>query len=89
MTVPAWKRIITEAAGFGVEKVQFIGGEVTMHPDLPELVNYALSAGLAVDIFSNLVHVTDAMWDVFLDNIPDIGDNEGTEVANDPTASRA
>lgn len=31
----------------------------------------------------------DAMWDSFLDDIPDIGDNEGTEVASDPKAARA
>ncbi len=29
------------------------------------------------------------MWDTFLDNLPDIGDNEGTEVARDPNVSRA
>jgi hypothetical protein len=31
----------------------------------------------------------DTMWDTFLDNLPDIGDNEGTEVARDPNVSRA
>jgi hypothetical protein len=31
----------------------------------------------------------DKRWDSFLDELQDIGDNEGTEVARDPTASRA
>jgi MoaA/NifB/PqqE/SkfB family radical SAM enzyme len=65
MTVPAWKRIITEAATFGVEAVQFIGGEPTLHPDLAELVRFALDAGLNVDVYTNLVHVTDELWELF------------------------
>jgi hypothetical protein len=31
----------------------------------------------------------DAKWDVFLDNIPDIGDNEGTEVVSAPKVKSA
>ena len=45
--------------------VQFIGGEPTLHPDLPALVGHALAAGLEVEVFSNLVHVGPAMWEVF------------------------
>ncbi|MGC0327077.1 MoaA/NifB/PqqE/SkfB family radical SAM enzyme [Streptomyces sp. SAI-170] len=33
MTTDDWKRLISEAAYIGVKKVQFIGGEPTMHPD--------------------------------------------------------
>jgi MoaA/NifB/PqqE/SkfB family radical SAM enzyme len=65
MTTEDWKRVITAAASVGVETVQFIGGEPTLHPDLPELVRYALAAGLKADVYSNLVHVTDAIWQVF------------------------
>ncbi|RAS63259.1 hypothetical protein C8D87_107408 [Lentzea atacamensis] len=36
-----------------------------MHPDLPELVDHALDAGLAVEVFSNLVHVGPRLWDTF------------------------
>ncbi|HEY3514514.1 MAG TPA: hypothetical protein VGL36_35370 [Kribbella sp.] len=42
--------------------VQFIGGEPTLHPASPELLRRALAAGLEVEVFSNLVHVTPALW---------------------------
>jgi MoaA/NifB/PqqE/SkfB family radical SAM enzyme len=65
MTVPAWKRVITEAAACGVKTVQIIGGEPTLYPALDELARFALAAGLEVDIYTNLVHVTDAHWELF------------------------
>ena len=48
-----------------VEFVQFIGGEPTLHPALPKLIDHALTRGLAVEVFTNLVHVTEALWGVF------------------------
>ncbi len=65
MTATDWLRVIDECAHLGVGMVQFIGGEPTLHPDLPRLVEHALEAGLEVEIFSNLVHVSDRMWDTF------------------------
>lgn len=58
-----WERVIGEAAGLGVRTVQFIG-EPTLHPGLCALVRYAVAAGLRAEVFSNLVHVTPAQWDV-------------------------
>lgn len=60
-----WRRVIDEAAELGVGLVQFIGGEPTMHPQLLELINHARSAGVEVEVFSNLVRVTPAMWSTF------------------------
>jgi MoaA/NifB/PqqE/SkfB family radical SAM enzyme len=65
MTVPAWKRVISEAAQLGVETVQMIGGEPTLHPQLGELVRHALDIGLAADVYSNLVHVTPELWELW------------------------
>lgn len=65
MTVDDWKRVIDQAAGAGVAAVQFIGGEPTMHPDLADLVLHALSRSLRVEVFTNLVHVSDELWEVF------------------------
>lgn len=65
MTVDDWLRIIGHAADLGAGAVQFIGGEPTLHPNLPELVDHALSRGLAVEVYSNLVHVTEPLWQVF------------------------
>lgn len=60
-----WRRVIDQARAAGVAIVQFIGGEPTLHPDLPGLVRYALDAGIEVEVFSNLVHVSPALWEVF------------------------
>ena len=60
-----WEAVIDEAALAGARLVQFTGGEPTLHPDLPYLIRYALSTGIQVEVISNLVHVTPAMWKVF------------------------
>lgn len=65
MTAPDWVRVLDQAVDLGVEMVQFIGGEPTLYPSLPQLVGHALERGLAVEVFTNLVHVTPALWEVF------------------------
>src|SRR5258708_4092159 len=65
MTLADWRRMIDEAAALGAPQVQFIGGEPTLHPGLPELIRYALGRNLRVEVFSNLVRVTPELWDVF------------------------
>ncbi|MFG2228075.1 radical SAM protein [Streptomyces sp. NPDC048644] len=57
-----WVRVLDEAADLGVRHVQLIGGEPTLHPDGLTLADHALSLGLAIEVYSNLVHVTDAWW---------------------------
>jgi MoaA/NifB/PqqE/SkfB family radical SAM enzyme len=65
MTVQDWQRVIDEATTLGVERVQFIGGEPTLHPDLAHLISYALGIGIGVEVFSNLVRVTPTLWEAF------------------------
>jgi MoaA/NifB/PqqE/SkfB family radical SAM enzyme len=65
MTGADWVRVLDEAAELDVEMVQFIGGEPTLHPDLPSLIDHAVARGLEVEVFSNLVHVTMALWETF------------------------
>jgi hypothetical protein len=48
MTTQDWRRLLEEAAAMGVGRVQLIGGEPTLHPDLPELVGHALGVGVEV-----------------------------------------
>lgn len=67
MTVEDWRRVIGEAAASGVSSVQFIGGEPTMHPAFAELLTYAVSCGLAVEVFTNLVHVKSQWWELYSD----------------------
>src|SRR6266700_3531611 len=66
MTATDWRRVLDEAAELGVNDVQLIGGEPTLHPDLPDLVRHALRLGLAVEVYSNLARpMPDTLWSVF------------------------
>jgi len=65
MTSRDWIRVLDEGAAMGVDMVQFIGGEPTLHPDLPALIDSALYRDLTVEVFTNLVHVTNQLWEVF------------------------
>ncbi len=65
MTASDWENIIDQAATIGVKMVQFIGGEPTLDPSLPRLIGHALGNGLNVYVYSNLVHVTPELWELF------------------------
>lgn len=65
MTRDDWARVIEDAAELGVDSLQFIGGEPTLHPDFPELLKLAVKRGVDVEVFSNLVHITPSLWDLF------------------------
>jgi MoaA/NifB/PqqE/SkfB family radical SAM enzyme len=65
MTADNWRDVITEAARIDVERIQFIGGEPTMHPQFVELVRHALELGLGVQVYSNLYKVQAAHWELF------------------------
>ncbi len=60
-----WLNVIDEAARLGAVRVQFIGGEPTLHRQLPNLLSRALSMRMDVEVFTNLVHVAPAMWALF------------------------
>lgn len=59
--IEGWKQIIASAADAGVELIQFTGSRSAMFPDL---VAYALAAGVKVDVHSPLVHVSEGMWEL-------------------------
>ncbi len=65
MALADWQRVIGEAAELGVARIQFIGGEPTLHPGLAVLVRHALDTGVEVEVFSNLVSVPGRLWSVF------------------------
>ncbi|GFH33877.1 radical SAM protein [Streptomyces pacificus] len=60
-----WFTLLDQAAALGVTMVQYIGGEPTLHPHLPQLIDHALNLGLRVEVFSNLVHIRPSMWRAF------------------------
>jgi MoaA/NifB/PqqE/SkfB family radical SAM enzyme len=65
MTPENWEHVIDQAAAIGVSMVQFIGGEPTLDPSLTRLTRHALAAGLKAYVYSNLVHVTPELWELF------------------------
>ncbi|MFE6691504.1 radical SAM protein [Streptomyces sp. NPDC057743] len=65
MTVDNWRGTIDQLADMGAADVQFIGGEPTLYPGLPELIQHAHGAGLSVEVFSNMTHIRDELWEAF------------------------
>ncbi|WP_199487332.1 radical SAM/SPASM domain-containing protein [Actinomadura spongiicola] len=65
MTHGDWIRVLDQAAACGIRRVQFIGGEPTMHPDAAFLLEHALNLGLSIEVFTNLVHVSGLWWGLF------------------------
>lgn len=63
-----WRRVIDQVAELGSTMVQFIGGEPTLHPHLPDLIAHAHRSELAVEVFTNLTHVTPRLWTAFAEN---------------------
>ncbi|GAU67706.1 hypothetical protein SSP35_05_02730 [Streptomyces sp. NBRC 110611] len=64
MTDGDWFRVMDELKVLGVRDVQFIGGEPTLHPGLPAFIRHALKCGMRVEVFSNMTHIRDEVWEV-------------------------
>jgi MoaA/NifB/PqqE/SkfB family radical SAM enzyme len=64
LTAQQWMKTVDEAKTLGASMVQFIGGEPTMHPQFPSILRHAVSTGIEVEVYTNLVHVTDEVWDL-------------------------
>lgn len=65
MTRQDWEQVITDIVELGILAVQFIGGEPTLTPYLPQYIDHALDLGLRVEVYSNLTHVWPALWSAF------------------------
>ncbi|MEN8653569.1 radical SAM protein [Streptomyces sp. 21So2-11] len=63
MTRTDWEEVLRQASAAGVRMVQYIGGEPTLHPYLPQLIRRALDFEMRVEVFSNLVHIRSTMWE--------------------------
>ncbi|MCQ4042445.1 radical SAM/SPASM domain-containing protein [Streptantibioticus rubrisoli] len=64
MTDEDWKKVIHDAATFGVNHVQFIGGEPTRRPGWEHLLRFALDLGLTVQLYSNLYRIKEEWWEL-------------------------
>ncbi|RKN70784.1 radical SAM/SPASM domain-containing protein [Streptomyces klenkii] len=65
MTLADWQRVVDDIGTLGIPTVQFIGGEPTRSPHLPNLIEYALDRRLAVEVYSNLTHIRPGLWKLF------------------------
>lgn len=66
MGVDDWKRTLLEASELGCRSVQFIGGEPTMYPGLPVLIEYAREVGFTVvEVFTNGTAFTERLKGLF------------------------
>jgi sulfatase maturation enzyme AslB (radical SAM superfamily) len=63
--VHRWKELIDELAAVGAHTVQFIGGEPTIFPGFSDLVKYAVSRKLFVEVYSNLTRLSEDMVNLF------------------------
>src|SRR5579884_2046624 len=49
-----WSRVIGEAADLSCRNLQFIGGEPSLHPGLPDLIRRAKACGITnVEVYTN------------------------------------
>jgi MoaA/NifB/PqqE/SkfB family radical SAM enzyme len=65
MTRQDWLDVISDIAELRIPAVQFIGGEPTLTPYLPQYIDHALGLGLQVEVYSNLTHIRPVLWDAF------------------------
>lgn len=69
MAYPDWARVLDEAAALGCRRVQFIGGEPTMHPRLHDLVDHANRRGFGfIEVFTNATRIGEQLLDCFRRN---------------------
>ena len=61
-----WIDILAQARAVGCHKVQFIGGEPTLHPALPNLIRVAYALGFSfIEIFTNATKVSKPLMESF------------------------
>lgn len=66
MTPSDWEQVLTEAAGkLGTQLVCFIGGEPSLLSALPSLVRHTLDLGMEAEVYTNLVSVSPALWELY------------------------
>jgi MoaA/NifB/PqqE/SkfB family radical SAM enzyme len=69
MTFSGWTCVMDEAATLGCRRIQFIGGEPTMHPRLPELLDHASCRGFDfVEVYTNATRISGHLLESFRRN---------------------
>jgi sulfatase maturation enzyme AslB (radical SAM superfamily) len=77
-----YRQVIVDAYTAGSRRIQFIGGEPTLNPDLPRLIELCSDLGYTfIEVFTNLTRVSDDLLTCFKRN--------GVHVATSVYASNA
>ena len=64
-----YQRLISSAASLGCRRLQFIGGEPTLHPALPELIAHARKNQFdLVEVYTNATRISDQLLSCFIDH---------------------
>ena len=64
-----WESALEQARDLGCAQVQFIGGEASLHPELPNLIDRAGAAGFTfIELFSNGVFFSKALRRSLVEN---------------------
>jgi len=67
MGLSDWLRMLGDAAEAGCRAVQFIGGEPTLHPHLPEMIAHADSLGYKhIEVFTNATAIRPKLLESFV-----------------------
>ena len=67
LTTAQGKALIDDLAAFGSPVILFSGGEPTLHPDLPELAQYAVGKGMRAVISTNGTLITEELARILKD----------------------
>jgi MoaA/NifB/PqqE/SkfB family radical SAM enzyme len=68
METKDWLVVLRDGASLNCKDVQFIGGEPTLHPDLPELISFAAEHGYTfIEVYTNATAISPALLNVFVD----------------------
>lgn len=64
-----WLGVLGESVTLGCTQVQFIGGEPTLHPDLPRMIRFASASGYSlIEVFTNATLFDEGLIETFLEH---------------------
>src|SRR5690606_13596797 len=69
LSADEYRCLLDEASEANCRRVQFIGGEPTLHPSLIPMINHARLRGFSsIEVFSNLLRLSEAQIECFKKN---------------------
>lgn len=64
-----YRNVIIDANNKGCKEIQFIGGEATLHKDLPQFIELAIDLGYTfIEIYTNLMYIPSQLMTIIKNN---------------------